>query len=115
MLVRPRVLGEKSYSVEHKTRRYPLELASTADETDTYEIELPKDYTIDDIPDPVKIDVGFASYESKVEVEGSKLVYRRKYIVRDLSVPVEKYKDWVRLEGTIGADEAAVALLKHKP
>ncbi|HEX7893155.1 MAG TPA: DUF3857 and transglutaminase domain-containing protein [Terriglobales bacterium] len=115
MLVRPRVLGEKSYSVEHKTRRYPLELASTADETDTYEIELPKDYTIDDVPDPVKIDVGFASYESKVEVEGSKLVYRRKYIVRDLSVPVEKYKDWVRLEGTIGADEAAVALLKHKP
>lgn len=115
MLVRPRVLGEKSYSVEHKTRRYPIELSSTANETDTYEIELPNDYTIEDIPDPVKIDVGFASYESKVEVEGSKLIYRRQYIVRDLSVPVEKYKDWVRLEGTIGADEAAVALLKHKP
>jgi Domain of Unknown Function with PDB structure (DUF3857) len=115
LLVRPRVVGDDSYSVEHKPRRYPLNLRRTQSETDTYEIELPKGYVVDDIPDPVKIDVGFASYESKVEVEGSTLRYWRQYTVRELSVPTQKYSDWVRLEGSIGADEAAVAILKRTP
>jgi len=113
MLVRPRVLDDKAVGVEHKPRRYPLELLNTAHETDTYEIELPKGYQVDDLPDPVKIDVGFASYESKVQVEGSKLRYWREYVVRDLSVPPEKYSEWVRLQGTIGADESAAAVLKR--
>ncbi len=67
---------------------------------------------MDDIPDAVKIDVGFASYQSKIEVEGSKLRYWREYVVRDLSVPPEKFSDWARLQGVIGADEAAAVVLK---
>ena len=113
MLVRPRVLGDKSAPVEHKPRHYPIELGQTARETDTYEIEIPKGYEIDDLPEPVHIDVGFASYQSKVQVEGSKLRYWREYVVRDLSVPAEKYSEWVRLQGTIGADESAAAVLKR--
>jgi hypothetical protein len=113
MLVRPRVLGDKAVGVEHKPRRYPIELLHTAHETDTYEIEIPKGYQVDDLPDPVKIDVGFASYESKLQVDGSKLRYWREYVVRDLSVPPEKYSEWVRLQGTIGADESAAAVFKR--
>jgi hypothetical protein len=112
MLVRSRVLDEKSSYVEHKPRHYSVELAHTAHETDTYEIEIPKEYRVDDIPDAVKIDVGFASYQSKIEVEGSKLRYWREYVVRDLSVPPEKFSDWARLQGVIGADEAAAVVLK---
>jgi hypothetical protein len=115
MLVRPRVLDDKAVAVEHKPRRYPIELLHTAHETDTYEIEIPQGYQVDDLPDPVKIDVGFASYESKVQVEGSKLRYSREYVVRDLSVPPDKYSEWVRLQGTIGADESAAAVLKRTP
>jgi hypothetical protein len=113
MLVRPRVLNDESYPVEHKPRHYPIELRRTGRQIDIYEIELPKGYSVDDVPGPVKIDVGFASYQSKVEARGNKLHYWREYVVRDLSVPPEKYADWVRLEGTIGADEAAVAVLKR--
>jgi hypothetical protein len=113
MLVRPRILDDKAVGVEHKPRRYPVELLHTARETDTYEIEIPKGYQVDDLPDPVKIDVGFACYESKVQVEGAKLRYWREYVVRDLSVPPEKYGEWVRLQGTIGADESAAAVLKR--
>ena len=113
MLVRSRVLDEKGSYVEHKPRRYPLELEHTTHETDTYEIEIPKEYQVDDIPDPVKIDVGFASYQSKIEVQGSKLRYWREYVVRDLSVPSDKFGDWARLQGVIGADEAAAVVLKR--
>jgi hypothetical protein len=70
---------------------------------------------VDDIPDPAKIDVGFASYQSKFVVDGTKLHYWREYIVRDLSVPPEKFGDWVRLQGVIGADETAAAVLKRGP
>ncbi|HJX01537.1 MAG TPA: DUF3857 domain-containing protein [Terriglobales bacterium] len=115
MLVRPRVLGESSVSVEHKPRHYSVELAETKREIDSYEIEIPKGYAVDDIPDPAKIDVGFASYQSKFEVDGAKLHYWREYIVRDLSVPPEKFVDWVRLQGVIGADESAAAVLKRVP
>jgi hypothetical protein len=69
----PRVLGDISASVEHKPRHYPIKLEQTSRQTDHYEIEIPKDYKVDDIPDPVNVDVGFASYRSKIEVDGSKL------------------------------------------
>jgi Domain of Unknown Function with PDB structure (DUF3857) len=115
MLVRPRVLGENSKSVEHKPRHYSVELGETAREIDNYEIEIPKGYTVDDVPDPARIDVGFASYQSKFEVDGTKLRYWREYIVRDLSVPPEKFGDWVKLQGVIGADETAAAVLKRVP
>src|SRR6266498_3581079 len=115
MLVRPRVLDQKSSYVEHKSRHYALELGRTTRQTDTYEIEIPKEYQVDDIPRAVKIDVGFASYESRTEVEGSKLRYWREYVVRDLSVPPEKFADWTRLQGVIGADETAAVVLKRVP
>jgi hypothetical protein len=115
MLLRPRVLDEKSSHVEHKPRHYPVELGHTARQTDTYEIEIPKEYQVDDIPDPVKIDVGFASYQSRFEVEGNRVRYWREYVVRDLSVPPEKFADWAKLQGVIGADEAAAVVLKRVP
>jgi hypothetical protein len=113
MLVRPRVLDEKSAYVEHKPRHYAIELGATTRQTDTYDIEIPKNYRVEDIPDPVRVDVGFASYQSKIEVEGSKLRYWREYIVRELSVPPEKFDDWVKLQGIIGADESAAVVLKR--
>jgi hypothetical protein len=70
---------------------------------------------VDDVPDPVNIDVGFASYQSKVEVEGSKIRYWREYIVRDLSVKADHIEDWRKLQGVIGSDEAAAVVLKHTP
>lgn len=115
MLVRPRILGEHSTYVENKPRHYSIELGETAREVDDYEIEIPKGYAVDDVPSPANIDVGFASYESKVEVNGSKVRYWRKYIVRDLTVPPDKYPDWVRLQGVIGADETAAVVLKRIP
>ncbi|HKW19435.1 MAG TPA: DUF3857 domain-containing protein [Terriglobales bacterium] len=115
MLVRPRVLGEQSEYVEHKPRHYSIELGEAKKVVDTYEIEIPKSYSVDDVPNAVKIDVGFASYESKIDVEGSKLRYWREYIVRDVSIPADKFSDWVRLQGVIGADETAAVVLKRAP
>jgi hypothetical protein len=114
MLVRPRVVGEKSFDLEHRRpRRYPIELEGTSRETDVYEIDVPAEYKVDDLPDAVKMDVGFASYQSKTEVVGSKIRYSRELIVRDLQIGPERFADLRKLEGTIGADENAAVVLKR--
>ena len=97
--------------MDQKPRHYPIELHSTARESDVYEIEIPQGYKVDDVPDPVKIDMGFARYQSKAEIAGTKLRYSREYVVRDLRVSPERLQDLRKFEGIIGADEMAAAVL----
>ena len=113
MLVRPRVLGEKSFEVLGKPRHYAFVLGGTSEETDDYEIELPPGYVVDDVPEAVKADVGFASYQSKFEVLGSELHYSREYIVRDRRVTPDHVAQLRKFEGMIGADESAVVILRR--
>ncbi len=116
MLVRPRVMGEKSFDLDHrKPRKYPVVFDGTSKETDVYEIELPPGYAVDDIPGPTTIDVGFASYQSKIEVSGSKLRYSREYTRRDVQIGPERMADLRKFEGAIGADEMAAVVLKKLP
>jgi hypothetical protein len=116
MLVRPRILGEKSFDLDRrKPRQYPVEFDGTSKETDVYEIELPSGYAVDDVPEPAKMDVGFASYQSKFEVSGSKLRYSREYTRRNIEIGPERMADLRKFEGMIGADEAASVVLKKTP
>jgi hypothetical protein len=112
MLVRPRVLGEKAFALEVKPRNYPFQFERASQETDTFEIELPKDYLVEDLPAVVKIDAGFASYESKIEVQGSKVRYWRELVWRDVLIGPERTEELRKFLSTIGADESAVMVLK---
>jgi hypothetical protein len=113
MLVRPRVVGEKDLGLDFtKPRLYPVELHGSSKESDTYEIELPEGYTVDDVPDPVKVDFGFASYQSKTEITGQKITYHREYVVRAVEIDPEKFAQLKAFEGRIGADERATVVLK---
>lgn len=114
-LARPRILGEKTFAVDQKPRHYAIEMHSASRETDVFEIEIPPGYKVDDVPDPVKIDMGFASYQSKSEVSGTRLRYSREYIVRDLHVGPERLADLRKFEGMIGSDEVAAVVLTHEP
>ena len=116
MLVRPRVMGENSFDLDRrKPRLYPVVFEGTTKETDVYEIELPQGYAVDDVPEPTKVDAGFASYESKFEVAGSKLKYSREYTRRDIQISAERLPELRKFEGAIGADEMAAVVLKKTP
>jgi len=115
MLVRPRVIGEKSFALERKPRLLPFQFQRTSRETDTFEIELPKEYAVEDVPDPVKLDAGFATYQSKFEVEGSKVRYWREFVRRDVLIGPERTEELRKFLGAIGADESAVVVLKRTP
>jgi len=56
-LFQPCVFGHKAIAIDWKKRKYPVDLQSTTDEVDRYEIALPAGMQVDDLPDAVQIDV----------------------------------------------------------
>jgi len=113
IMVRPRVFGTYALPVDHKTRKVAIDLRRTMQGTDTFDIQLPDGYTVDELPDPVKADVGFASYESSTKLEGRTLHYTRTYTVRQVSLPPDKYSDLQHLVAVIAADEDSRVVLKR--
>jgi hypothetical protein len=114
LMVRPRVIGDEEPWVDRKPRLVPIDLSETMLDKDDYEITLPAGYAVDEIPDPVKIDVGFASYESSTKMNGNVMHYTRTYTVRQVTLPPEKYGDLQRLAGVIAADEDSHAVFKKQ-
>jgi len=114
LMVRPRVLGLMGFSLDHKQRTIPINLDETMQATDDYTIELPAGYGVDEIPDPVKLDLGFAAYQSSFEVKGNTLHYTRSFMVRQVTLPADRYADVQRLAIAIVGDEASSAVLKKQ-
>jgi hypothetical protein len=114
LMIRPRVLGTNSIDVDRKPRTLPIDLGETMQTTDSYTIQLPQGYTIDELPAPVKLDVGFAAYESASTLEGNTLHYTSTYTVRQVTLPADKYPDLQKLAGVIDADEQNSTILSKK-
>jgi hypothetical protein len=114
LMVRPRVFGTYALDVDRKPRKTPINLEQTMQATDAFDIELPEGYAVDELPDPVKADFGFASYVSSTELKGRTLHYTRTYTVRQVTLPPERYADVQRLAGVIAADEGSLAVLKKQ-
>jgi Domain of Unknown Function with PDB structure (DUF3857)/Transglutaminase-like superfamily len=114
LMVRPRIIGSEDLHTDDKKRHVPINLRETMQEQDDYTIELPSGYAVDEIPDPVKLDLGFASYESASTIQGNTLHYTRTYTVREVTLPPDRYADVQKLSGVIAADEQNSAVLKKK-
>jgi hypothetical protein len=114
LMVRPRVLGDLDIDTDHKPRAVPIDLDETMQAIDEYSIELPDGYAVDEVPDPIKVDLGFAAYQSDVQVTGNTLHYKRTYTIRQITLPAERYADVQKLAGVIAADEQSSAVLKKK-
>ena len=114
LMVRPRVLGSYGLDVDRKVRHVAIDLEATMQGTDEYDIELPEGYVVDELPDPVKADFGFASYVSSSEMHGRTLHYSRTYTVKQVTVPAAKYGEVQKLASVIAADEDSRAVLKRE-
>lgn len=114
LLVRPRVVGVKSSDLleTKEPRQYPVVFEGPSRDMDIFEITMPTGYEVDDLPQPVSADFGFASYHSKAEVSGNVLRYARTFEVKDASVPLSKMEDLKKLYRIIASDERNTAVLK---
>ena len=114
LVLRPRVLGSDGPVVDQKPRQVPVNLHQTMQEKDDFSIALPAGYTVDETPDPVNVDMGFASYQSSSAVKDNVLHYTRTYTVRQITLPADKYSDVQKLASIIATDEQARAVLKKQ-
>lgn len=114
MLVRPRVLGEKSSDLLEKkeVRKYAVEFEGPRRDVDHIEITLPAGYQVDELPPPTDVEYPFGSYHSKSELQGNALVYTRTVEIKDVSVPLEKMDDLKKFYRIIANDERGTAVLK---
>jgi hypothetical protein len=114
LLVRPRVVGSFAMPFDDKPRIYPIDLDATGHWRDSFDITLPPGYVVDETPDPVSLDLDFASYHSSVTAKENLLHYEREYVVRQVEIPPAKYADFRRLESVILFDEKNSAVLKKQ-
>jgi hypothetical protein len=114
LLVRPRVVGIYANGVleRKEPRKYPIELDSPAQYTDSFEIILPVGFEVDDLPPPVDIDDGFASYHSRTEVKGNVLHYSRVYEVKQVTISLDQMEDFRKFYRIVAGDERSTAVLK---
>jgi hypothetical protein len=118
LLLRPRVVGSQARYVpdvmEGKPRSYSIEIGHPGRWRDSYDIALPAGYVVDELPDPVDLDVEFASYRSMVTAKANQLHYEREYVVRQVEIPPSKAAAFRKLENAILADEKGTAVLKKQ-
>jgi hypothetical protein len=114
LLVRPRVVGTDSLPFDDKLRTVPIDLSATGRWHDAYDITLPAGYVVDETPDPVDVDVDFASYHSSVTAKANQLHYERDYVVRQVEIPADKAVAFRKLESAILSDEKGTAVLKKQ-
>ncbi len=113
LLVRPRVLGSFAMPFDDKPRKLPIDLNATGHWHDSYDITLPQGFVVDETPDPVDLDVEFASYKSSITSKENKLHYERDFVVRQVQIPADKADAFRKLESTILMDEKGTAVLKR--
>jgi hypothetical protein len=98
-----------------KPRLYPVALGQEEDIREEYTIHLPAGYKPDDLPDPVKIEAPFATFENSVTLDGSTLRYTRDLTIRKLEVPASSYGEYRDFTQKVSNAERSEAVLKLAP
>ena len=114
LLLRPRVLGDYAIPFDEKPRTLPIDLEATGKWHDSFDIAIPAGYVVDETPDPVDVEMDFASYKSSTSVKGNLLHYEREYVVRQVEIPPARAADFRKLESAILSDEKGSAVLKKQ-
>lgn len=83
-------------------------------DVDSVRYALPSGYRVEAVPDPVSVTESFATYVATATDLGDTLVYRRRLVWRDETLPPSKYED-VRsfLETVARADDAQAVLVEE--
>lgn len=114
LLVRARVVGSDALPFDDKPRTVPIDLSATGKWHDSFDISVPDDYVVDETPDPIDVDMDFASYKSAVTVKGNLIHYERDYVVRQVEIPPAKAADFRKFESAILYDEKGTVVLRKK-
>jgi hypothetical protein len=93
-------------------RQHPIVLDSRAF-TERVRVKLPAGFDVDEVPDAVKLEEVFGSYETRYEIKDGELIFTRTMAQRATTIPPDHYKGvrsfYARM---LAAEQAPVVLVR---
>jgi hypothetical protein len=113
MVFKPAIIGRLdrlSFGDGTRTLPYMIDSSFYSEES---RIKLPSGFEVDEMPESVKFEAEFGSYDSKYSVEAGEIVFTRSLRLNRQSVPVEKYDSVKNFFGRVhSAEQSPVVLIR---
>jgi hypothetical protein len=92
LVFKPAIVSrQESLSLTEPTRKHPVVLESRAF-SETVRVKLPAGFEVDELPDPLKLDASFGSYNTTYAVKDGELVFTRTLAQRAGTIPAAQYQ-----------------------
>ncbi|MAF09512.1 hypothetical protein CMK11_03585 [Candidatus Poribacteria bacterium] len=108
-------LGAYAAMVAEPEREGPIVLGVPNTLTRAVSVEVPDNFEAVDLPDPLLLQTEFASLSRDAEAEGSRVLYELQLVVRQHTVPAERYGAVRAVFEALAREEDASILLRRKP
>jgi len=95
------------------TRKQPVVLPANA-YSETVQVKLPAGFTVDEVPDAVKLETAFGSYVTSYEVKNNQLVFKRKLSQQATTIAPADYEKVRKFYESIRAAENAPVVLARQ-
>lgn len=114
LVFKPAIVSRReSLFLTEATRQSPIVLTARSF-TEISRIKLPEGFAVDELPDPVKLDATFGSYQTSYEVKNGQLVFTRSLSQKSTTIPASEYQKVRTFYERIRAAEQAPVVLARK-
>ena len=114
LIFKPAVVSRRdALALTESKRKHPVVLDPLAFK-ETVRVKLPSGWDVDEIPDGVKIDTSFGSYNANYEVKEGQLVFTRNLVQKPSTIPVDQYGSVRSFFEKIRAAEQSPVVLARK-
>ena len=114
LVFKPAIVSRRdSLQLTELTRKQPIVL-DARNFKETVRIKLPEGFEVDELPDPLKLDTSFGSYNTSYLVKDGQLVFTRNLTQLSSKIPVDQYQSVRSFFEKIRAAEQAPVVLVRK-
>ena len=114
MVFKPAIVSRREdLTLTAAKRLHPVVLRASS-YSETVNVQLPAGFTVDEVPDAVKIETPFGSYVTSYEVKDNKLVFKRKLSQQATTIAASDYEVVRKFYESIRAAENAPVVLAKK-
>ena len=114
LVFKPAIVSRRNaLSLTESKRKYPVVLHSNAF-SETVKVKLPDGFDVDELPDPVKLETGFGTYQTSYEVKDRELIFTRTLAQKAATIPTDQYPAVRSFYEKIRAAEQSPVVLAKK-
>jgi hypothetical protein len=114
LVFKPAIVSRReALTLTDPTRQHPIVLNPRAF-SETVRVKLPAGFDVDEMPDPVKLEASFGTYQTSYEVKNGELVFTRALAQRASTIPADQYPKVRSFFERIRAAEQAPVVLARK-